>query len=196
MSITGGGKPFYVDYGTSVVAIRCSSNHDVLFRWDTDTYRDWRIERAESICDRMNKEVYGHEAGNTNAMRKTLELCSKYMNEAVADKDFGDDVLFLVGCMKMCIAMMRHAMVEPSRNCDTAESAEEITRRFRSEVCDHYDNDWEDPRTQCPHNCAECVVKWMISKKGEESSDMIIGCNSKDAIRRDSEIGSGKECKR
>ena len=27
-------KPFYVDVGTSIVAIRCASNHDVIWRKD------------------------------------------------------------------------------------------------------------------------------------------------------------------
>lgn len=34
MSRSNYDKPFYIDVGTSIVAIRCASNHDVIVRYD------------------------------------------------------------------------------------------------------------------------------------------------------------------
>ena len=56
MSRSNHDKPFYVDVGTSVVAIRCASNHDVIFEYDY-TGCPQVIQFAKGICDRMNKEV-------------------------------------------------------------------------------------------------------------------------------------------
>lgn len=49
-------QPFYVDVGTSVVAIRCASNHDVIERYD-HVRHPYTLKLAKDICDRMNKEV-------------------------------------------------------------------------------------------------------------------------------------------
>ena len=48
-------KPFYVDVGTSMVAIRCASNNDVI--WSRDhVWNPTTIKLLENACDRMNKE--------------------------------------------------------------------------------------------------------------------------------------------
>ena len=54
------------------------------------------------------------------------------------------------------------------RNCDTVDHFEILAKRFKEDVCDQYDNDFEDPRTQCHHDCVRCVMKWMLSRKGED----------------------------
>lgn len=56
MSRSNYDKPFYVDVGTSIVAIRCASDHDVVFRYD-HVLHPLSIELAEAACDRMNKEA-------------------------------------------------------------------------------------------------------------------------------------------
>ena len=55
MSRSNHDKPFYVDVGTSVAAIRCASNHDVVCSID---HHGWKssIELLEKDCDRMNRE--------------------------------------------------------------------------------------------------------------------------------------------
>lgn len=55
MSRSNYDKPFYVDVGTSVVAIRCASNHDVVCRRD-HIRSPFSIKLMEDACDRMNKE--------------------------------------------------------------------------------------------------------------------------------------------
>lgn len=56
MSRSNYNKPFYVDIGTSIVAIRCASNGDIIFRYD-HTKCPQVIQLAEDDCDRMNREV-------------------------------------------------------------------------------------------------------------------------------------------
>jgi hypothetical protein len=56
MSRSNYDKPFYVDVGTSIVAIRCASNHDVLVQYD-HMWHPHTLNLAREVCDRMNKEV-------------------------------------------------------------------------------------------------------------------------------------------
>lgn len=56
MSRSNYNKPFYVDIGTSIVAVRCASNHDVIIRYDYVWY-PYTLESVKEICDRMNKEA-------------------------------------------------------------------------------------------------------------------------------------------
>ena len=57
MSRSNADKPFYVDVGTSIVAIRCQSNDDVVVRYDYVHGGRCMIDRAIERCDRMNQEV-------------------------------------------------------------------------------------------------------------------------------------------
>ena len=56
MSRSNYNKPFYVDVGTSIVAIRCASNSDVIFEYDY-TKCPQVIQFAKDDCDRMNREA-------------------------------------------------------------------------------------------------------------------------------------------
>lgn len=55
MSRSNYDKPFYVDIGTSIAAVRCASNHDVVYRRDHILYNG-AIKEVEELCDRLNKE--------------------------------------------------------------------------------------------------------------------------------------------
>lgn len=57
MSRSNTDKPFYVDVGTSIVAIRCQSNRDVIDRINYVRLGKVYIEMANNMCDRMNAEV-------------------------------------------------------------------------------------------------------------------------------------------
>lgn len=57
MSRSNIDKPFYVDVGTSIVAIRCQSNRDVLILYDYVHGGHHLIAKTEGICARMNEEV-------------------------------------------------------------------------------------------------------------------------------------------
>ena len=56
MSRSNNNKPFYVDVGTSVVAVRCASNHDVIVEYDFGLNKT-TLQYAYEVCDRMNKEA-------------------------------------------------------------------------------------------------------------------------------------------
>lgn len=77
MSRSNFDKPFYVDVGTSIAAIRCASNHDVIFEYDHTGCRQV-IQFAKETCDRMNKEV---EIG------RPLRNCD-VLEEFTADDEF------------------------------------------------------------------------------------------------------------
>lgn len=71
-------KPLYVDVGSSVVAIRCASNHDVLWRRDHVWNGKGAIEEAERICARMNDEYErGMAAKDAEIakLRREIDLC-------------------------------------------------------------------------------------------------------------------------
>ena len=57
MSRSNYDKPFFVDVGTSIAAVRCQSNSDVLDRFDHVRMGNAGIEMYEKMCDRMNEEV-------------------------------------------------------------------------------------------------------------------------------------------
>ena len=56
MSRSNYDKPFYVDVGTSIVAVRCASNHDVVLQYD-HSWLPQSIQLTKDACDRMNKEA-------------------------------------------------------------------------------------------------------------------------------------------
>ncbi|MBO7688414.1 MAG: hypothetical protein J6V72_18675 [Kiritimatiellae bacterium] len=56
MSRSNYDKPFYVDVGTSIAAVRCASNHDVVY-WLDHVIRHSAIKDVEELCDRLNKEA-------------------------------------------------------------------------------------------------------------------------------------------
>ena len=56
MSRSNYDKPFYVDVGTSVAAIRCASNHDIVDSLDHNGSK-YAIMIVEKTCELMNREV-------------------------------------------------------------------------------------------------------------------------------------------
>ena len=72
MSRSNYDKPFFVDVGTSIAAVRCQSNRDVLDRFDHVRLGKAGIEMAEKMCDRMNAEV-DMIVRQSEAYRRTAE---------------------------------------------------------------------------------------------------------------------------
>lgn len=56
MSRSNYDKPFYVDVGTSIAAIKCASNGDVVDWMDHHGKKDI-IKIIEDKCDRLNQEA-------------------------------------------------------------------------------------------------------------------------------------------
>lgn len=92
MSRSNYDKPFYVDVGTSIVAVRCASDHDVVIEHDHVRWK-WAIEEAERVCDRLNKEVDQHQHKMREACR-AMRSGAVEMHEACrAMNDDGDPTL-------------------------------------------------------------------------------------------------------
>ena len=81
MSRSNIDKPFYVDVGTSIAAVRCQSNMDVLDRFDHVRLGKAGIEMAEKMCDRMNEEVEKFMAAKDAEIEKLRALVKELADE-------------------------------------------------------------------------------------------------------------------
>ena len=100
--------------------------------------------------------------GNLAAAMESLNHIIYWAGEYVDGSMSHDD--FLVNVQRLAAS----AKSIPARNCDTMDNFEMLSKRFKEEVCYQYDNDFEDTRTQCPHDCVRCVMKWMLSRKDKD----------------------------
>lgn len=104
--------------------------------------------------------------GNGAKLRETLEFADKELRRATEDDRFGEDLVYLVGCMRTVAAVCRAALSAPPSNCDVG-TAEEQYARFVA-MC-HSNVDLSGRcRESCPFRrvsagyCdrAECYAKW------------------------------------
>lgn len=140
MSRSNYDKPFYVDIGTSIVAIRCTSNHDVVLQFNF-MWHPYTLELAKDVCDRMNENCEKFNAstrkeslqvGNTTKMREALKQAQQVLHCAiVAGILKGEDAH---GALDVVTA----ALNKPPRNCDvgTAEEQEERYLKLKREHID------------------------------------------------------------
>ena len=87
MSRSNNNKPFYVDVGTSIVAVRCASNHDVIVEYDFGLYQTI-VQYAKEVCDRMNKEAEnGRPLRNCDVgtAEEQLERHDKFCASSIAE---------------------------------------------------------------------------------------------------------------
>ena len=112
MSRSNHDKPFYVDVGTSIVAVRCASNHDIVLRYDHSRHPSV-IELAETVCNRMNKEAeIGRPRRNCDV--GTAEEQSKRYDEFCDIHDCGSDCpLFKADSCELAWAQMPYEEANP-----------------------------------------------------------------------------------
>ena len=67
--------------------------------------------------------------GNAAAMRKTLEFADRELRMATEDGRYGDDLVYLVGCMRTVASACRAALALPRLNCEVG-TVEEQAQRF------------------------------------------------------------------
>ena len=103
MSRSNYDKPFYVDVGTSITAVRCASNHDVILRYD-HIRKPQAIELAEEVCDRMNREA---EIGRP---RRNCDVGTAEEQIARFDAE--------------CLAIRKRNTVEPCAGCLCSSNGE------------------------------------------------------------------------
>ena len=84
---------------------------------------------------------------NLAAAMESLNHIVFWAGECVAGRISHNDFLVNVHCSAAAARSL------PERNCDTVDNFDMLAKRFKDEVCDQYDNDFEDPRTQCHHDC-------------------------------------------
>ena len=96
MSRSNIDKPFFVDVGTSIAAVRCQSNMDVLDRFDHVMLGKAGIEMANNMCDRMNAEVdkfiAAKDAEIENLKKENARLRVIVSGATVADGNLREEI--------------------------------------------------------------------------------------------------------
>ena len=96
MSMSNIDKPFFVDVGTSIAAVRCQSNMDVLDRFDHVMLGKAGIEMANNMCDRMNAEVdkfiAAKDAEIENLKKENAQLRVIVSGATVADGNLREEI--------------------------------------------------------------------------------------------------------
>ena len=111
--------------------------------------------------------------GNQMKMRESLEFADRELRMATEDDRYGDDLVYLVGCMRSVADVCRAALSDPPRNCDVG-TAKEQDERFR-DFCPRYTAGGVSDCEGCKLHgtpCAECAIPWEqmpyeVERKGE-----------------------------
>lgn len=145
--MTSCGKPFYIEVGTCLVAIRGTATNDLIYFWDHHKHGKGVIEVVQDICELMNENCEKFNAstrkeslqvGNTAKMREALKQAQQVLHCAiVAGILKGEDAH---GALDVVTA----ALSEPPRNCDVG-TAEEQEERYIKLKMEH-----TDKLTHCP----------------------------------------------
>lgn len=77
-----------------------------------------------------NSPIYGEHptaekssvVGDCAKLREALENVAKQLTDATEDENFGEDVMYLVGCMRTMLQKCRAALAAPARNCDVYDN--------------------------------------------------------------------------
>lgn len=135
MSRSNYDKPFYVDVGRSVAAIRCASNHDVVGSLDHNGSM-FIINIVERTCDRMNREfeLYAKlKAESTQpksewSVKDALAFANTLANHGWtqdANADAASSCIYaLCRILKVCGNAMEVCMKQMCDCCRAAESHE------------------------------------------------------------------------
>lgn len=67
------------------------------------------------------------EANDMKAMREALEFADKELRMATESDKYGDDLVYLIGCMRTVATACRSALSAPPRACDVM-SQEDLTK--------------------------------------------------------------------
>ena len=119
------GVPFYVEVGTSIAAIRCTSNHDVIDRCDRTMYGKGVIDDIKRLCVRMNEEAAKWNQPVTKCNGLNAAKMREVLDEirVAAMSDYEPDADYLI---EKCNA----ALSAPARNCDRFANWEEAFDAF------------------------------------------------------------------
>jgi hypothetical protein len=68
--------------------------------------------------------AHRRERGDCAKLREALENVAKQLTDATEDENFGEDVMYLVGCMRTMSQKCRAALAAPPRNYDSFNSGD------------------------------------------------------------------------
>ena len=157
MSRSNIDKPFFVDVGTSIAAVRCQSNRDVLDRFDHVRLGKAGIEMAKKMCDRMNAEVDKFVAAKDSMiseqsavnesqaaqLRDALNECEE-LKCAIADLKHISDAV---------VKSLRDKKLEMSGEIAEKDAEIEKLRALVGELADALEN---YPCHNCKHGSERC----------------------------------------
>lgn len=92
--------------------VSCGSDSCSLYPHSTIPYAS-----AEIAAAAWNRRAVGTPS-NAAAMREALEFADSHLRAATEDDRYGDDLVYLVGCMLVVAGVCRDALAAPPRNCD------------------------------------------------------------------------------
>ena len=159
--------PFYVEVGTSIVAIRCASNHDVVWRADHSVHGKATVDWAESVCTRMNQEAHirelsknvsknGADFGQLGDAAKLREALEK-VRDSFYVNDYGD---YQVECGDKVSDLVDAALAAQPRNCDrfqTKDAAREAFQKLR------HHRVWADVSLWDDKDEIEAFLDWLFA---------------------------------
>ena len=184
------GAPFYVEVGTSIVAIRCASNHDVVWRADHSVHGKATVDWAESVCTRMNQEAHirelsknvsknGADFGQLGDAAKLREAAVKIIDYlepirrwTMPTKEYGTEPTALFAAVDTVYEMATAALAAPARICDVL-GEEAMINIVKSETGKHVPmaTDHERKIAEMAATAALATAYATVSIKESEATD-------------------------
>ena len=96
-----------------------------------------------------------HERGDCAKLREALKNVAKQLTDATEDENFGEDVMYLVGCMRTMSQKCRAALAEPPRNCDKYPTFNDAIRALADK------RGWHDAKWDSERYCI--LAQWLYA---------------------------------
>ena len=144
--------------------LRCTnieSSPDEMACIDSLLFRMWQMGWLPG-CGKGGRRDTVEEV-NEAKLREAVERSIRSLLDAICDKDFGDDVAFIVGAVKHNIESLKVALSTPARNCDVG-TAEEQAKRLDA-FCDSHGHGFDGQKCYSYENCPfisidRCELTW------------------------------------
>lgn len=158
--------PFYVEVGTSIVAIRCASNHDVVWWADHSVHGKSTVDWAESVCTRMNQEAHKRECGESvtgsNQLRDALDKARRFIDSSPLMSIVDDTGTIVRGelCAEIDAALAAPATAEKSSAVGDSAKLREALEFCVKGMCGYCRMDAEarGMTTECVHGCEALLM--------------------------------------
>lgn len=101
-------------------------------------------------------------------MREALEFAVHHLVEATESDKYGDDVVYLVGCMRTVAEACRAALSAPPRNCDIHTDFNDAITTLANK------RNWHDGKWDSERYCI--LASWLLAQATERKGESD-GCN-------------------